>query len=301
MGICTSNIKLKNYPSSGLFKVDEETEKIVKNSLGKINFKELFLESLSPEFLSLFKQNKNLFYSPIFLEGISYEFGLFDKTKNINKAFESYKNGADFNCDYLCMYRMHRIFLTDYEEFGLKRNPDLDRLYLYKCFAYLPYLIINRTYFILNKINVMYELAIILEKIENNKYIIFDKFMDFLSQYNNDFNLTTNDIKLMKCVFKGNFSPDLIKEDISSIDEMLDFQKGDKAYYEAQLKYCNFYLEYSGENCDKGKIKDIFDNLVRAEYYKACCDYGKFLHDEGKYDEAKNLFKKGVDNCNNFV
>ena len=49
--------------------------------------------------------------------------------------------------------------------------------------------------------------------------VTFDKFMDFLSQYNNDFNLTTNDINLMKYVFKGNFSPDLIKEDISNIDE----------------------------------------------------------------------------------
>ena len=46
----------------------------------------------------------------------------------------------------------------------------------------------DRTYFLLNKINVMYELSIILEKIENNKYIIFDKFMDFLLQYNTDFN-----------------------------------------------------------------------------------------------------------------
>ena len=242
MGICSSNIKLKKYPSSGLYKIDVETEKIVKNVLGKVNFKELFLESLSPEFLKLFKQNKNLYYSSIFLEGISYEYGLFDKKKDINKAFEYYKEGADFKCDYLCMYRMHRIFLTDYEEFGLKRNPDLDRLYLYKCFAYLPYLIINRTYFLLNKINVMYEIAIVLEKIENNKYIIFDEFMDFLLQYNNQFNLTKNDITLMKCVFKGNFSSNLIKENISIIDEMLNLEKGDRAYYEAQLKYCNFYL-----------------------------------------------------------
>ena len=34
------------------------------------------MQSLSPEFLKLFKDNINLFYSKPFLEGISYEYGL---------------------------------------------------------------------------------------------------------------------------------------------------------------------------------------------------------------------------------
>jgi hypothetical protein len=33
------------------------------------------------------------------------------------------------------------------------------------------------------------------------------------------------------------------------------------------------------------------------DYYKACYDYGLFLVNEKKYDEAKNIFKKGYDNC----
>ena len=35
-------------------------------------------------------------------------------------------------------------------------------------------------------------------------------------------------------------------------------------------------------------------------YYKACCDYGRFLKDENKYEEAKLIFKKGYDNCQQF-
>ena len=287
-------------PCSGLFNYDKEQEKIFLNSIGKIDFKELFMESLSPEFLKLFQENINLFYSKPFYEGIGYECGLFDKSKNTNKAFKIYKDAADFKYDYLCMYRMHRIFLTDYKEFGVKKNEDLHRLYLYKCFAFLPYSVMNRTYYLLNKIDVTNELAIILEKYENNKYIISDKFFDFLKKNKTQFNVTSNDIELMQCILKAYFSSDAIKKDIEILNQLLEFEKGDNAYYEAQLKYCNFYLEYSGDKCDKKKIKDIFDNLIKAEYYKACYDHGKFLMYEKKNEEAKNIFKKGSDNGQQF-
>ena len=126
-----------SYPKSGLFNSNEE----INNIIEKVNYKELLLEGLSPEFLKLFQDNLNLFYSQNFLEGISYEYGLFGKSKNIKKAFKIYQEAADFKYDYLCMYRMHRIFSTDYKDFGIKKNEDLHRLYLYKCFAYLPSLI----------------------------------------------------------------------------------------------------------------------------------------------------------------
>ena len=297
---CSSVIVLNDYPSSGLFKYDEEKEKIIKNAIGKVDFKELFLAYLSPEFLKLLKENSNLFYSQYFLEGISYEYGLFDKSQNKQKAFKIYQDAADFKYDYLCMYRMNRIFLTDYKDFGLQKNEDLHRLYLYKCFAYLPYLIIDRTYYLLNKIDVTEELNLFLEKFENLKFHTFDKFIDFLLNNKSLFNLTSNDINLMKYVLKSAFSYDLIKENIESIDCYLDLEKGDQAYFEAQLKSCNFYLEHCGDKCDKKKIKNIFQNLIDSEYYKACFDYGRYLMKEQKYDEAKNIFKKGLENSQQF-
>ena len=292
--------KEKEVPRSGLFSSNIEKDKIFINSIGKVDFKELFMESLTPEFLKLFQENINLFYSQPFYEGISYEYGLFGKSKDVKTAFKIYKEAADFKYDYLCMYRMYRIYLIDYEKFGVKKNEDLHRLYLYKCFAYLPVLIMDRDYYLLNKINVAYELSLILEKYENNSYDIFDKFMNFLLINNSQYNITTNDIKLMRSIFKCYFSSNLIQNNIESINELLEFEKGDNAYYEAQLKYCNFYLKYSGDKCDKEKIKNIFDNLIKAEYYKACCDYGRFLIDQKQYDEAKTIFKKGLDNGQQF-
>ena len=55
-----------SYPKSGLFKENKERENKVKNALGNINFKDLFMESLTPEFLKLFKQHSKLFYSKYF-------------------------------------------------------------------------------------------------------------------------------------------------------------------------------------------------------------------------------------------
>ena len=289
----------KEIPCSGLFNNDEEKEKIFINSIGKINFKELIMESLTPEFLKLFEENINLFYSQSFIEGISYEYGLFNKSKNAKKAFNIYKDAADLKYDYLCMYRMHKIYLIDYENFGVKKNRELYRLYLYKCFAYLPYLIINRTYNLLNKIDVINELEILLN--EDNNSMNFDRFMDFLENNKKDFNATTNDIELMKNTINLFFFTELNEQDIGVLDCLRGFgkQKGENAYFEAKLKYCNFYLELS-ENCDKEEIKNIFDDLIKAGYYKACCDYGRFLLKENKIDDAKIIFKKGSEHCEQF-
>ena len=131
------------------------------------------------------------------------------------------------------MYRMHRISLLDYEIFGIKKNEDLHRLYLYKCFAYLPYLIINRTYYLLNKIDVTNELDKLIEVFDDNKFDISDKFFNFLKNNKNQFKVTTNDIELMKYVLKSYFASDSFKKNINLLDGLLEFEKGNNAYYEA--------------------------------------------------------------------
>ena len=155
------------------------------------------------------------------------------------KAFKIYKDGADYKYDYLCMYRMHRIYLTDYEYFKVKKNGDLHRLYLYKCFAYLPSLIVDRTYLILNKINVTYELALLMDNDDDGYDKLFDEFMNFLEIHYYKFNLTFNDVKLMRIFFRRFFeqvNTHKIENDINCIDCFLEFEKGDKAYLEAKLK-----------------------------------------------------------------
>ena len=45
---------------------------------------------------------------------------------------------------------------------------------------------------------------------------------------------------------------------------------------------------------------ELFDSLIKAGYYKACLDYGKFLLEQKKNDEAKSIFKLGYDNAQQF-
>ena len=179
MGLRESKIKLPKYPNSGIFNYNEEKERLIINSIGKVNFKDLLLESLTPEFLKLFQENSHLFYSQPFLNGVSYEYGLFGKSINMAKAFEIYKDAADNKYDYLCIYRMHRIFLTDYKDFGVQKNGDLHRLYLYKFFAYLPIIIIDQSYYLLNKIDVTNELSILNNEYDDQNSGNFDKLFLF--------------------------------------------------------------------------------------------------------------------------
>ena len=60
------------------------------------------------------------------------------------------------------------------------------------------------------------------------------------------------------------------------------------------------YLDFSEDKSEKDKIKNIFENLIKEKYYKACLDYGRFLLEEKKFDEAKNILKLGYENGQHF-
>ena len=291
------------YLIPDFLELDEEKEKLLKNKIGRINFKDLFMESLSKEFLDLLKKNENLFYANNFLEGICKEYGILGRSKNIEQAFKIYKDGADFNYDYMCMYRLHRIYFDDYEKFKLKRNYELDRLYLYKCFAFVPYQIIDQQYNILNSIDITNELRIYFNYLDESAFNNFSQFINYVRTNLLKFNITYNDTLLMENVIFSKFDINAKNNYDNYLNAFLEINKkynNDMAYYESLLKYCNFYYEFAGNNCNKKIVKDIFEKLINSEYYKACYDYGKFLVQEEKLDEAKNIFKLGKDKSQQF-
>ena len=279
--------------------INNDKEELEINKENDIDFKELFMDNLSPEFIKLFQNNSKLFYSQSFLEGICLEYGIIGKSQNKNEAYKIYKDGADSKNDYLCMFRLYRIHQCEYKDFNLEKDKDLEQIYLYKCFAYLPYSIIKGNYFIFNKINISYIIAVYLDK-EDPHLEYLNKYMEYLEENKKKFNLTTNDIKLMKLVLKAHFKSEEYSKNLNNLNKFLELEKGNTAYYEAQLKFCNFYLDFFKYNCDKDKIKKIFENLIKSEYYKASYDYGNFLINNGEYDLAKNIIKKGMENSQQF-
>ena len=148
---------------------------------------------------------------------------------------------------------MHRIYLNEYNEFNLEKDAVLEKLYLYKCFAYLPYSIINGTYFIFNKINVAYYIVDYIERKDSNLQY-FNNFMNYLSDNIIKFPLSPNDVKLMKLVLKLHINSLNYNNGFRNIYQLLNLEKVDAAYYEALLKYCNFYLDNFGYKLDKTKF-----------------------------------------------
>ena len=131
----------------------------------------------------------------------------------------------------------------------------------------------------------------------NLEYLINIK---FLEENKAKFNLTTNDIILIKLVLRAHFKSEEYITNINKLNQLLDLKKGDTAYYEAQLKFCNFYLDYFKYKYDKDKIKQIFENLIKSEYYKASYDYGNYLINEEDYNKAKEIIKVGMENSQQF-
>ena len=263
-----------------------------------IDFKELFIDFISNEFLALLKDNNKLIHNQQFFEGLSYEYGLMGKIDNKAVALKIYKDGADLQNDYLCMFRLYRIYLNDYDKFYLKEDTELKKLYLYKCIAYLPYSMINGNFFIFNKINISHEISVYLD---NNDPMLndFEKDIKYFEENKEKYNLSQNNINLIKYFFKAYFS----SYKYQNIQEFLCFSNGEKekeSYYESRLKYCNYQLDFYENICDKKIIETNFELLINEKYYKACYDYGNYLIKKKKYDEAKNILKLGMDNSQQF-
>ena len=120
-----------------IFAAEGEVVEKLKGYANKLDYKKIFFGHLGPELKKIFISKKDEVFLKNFLEASSYEYGFFDTKIDLSKAFNLYKKYADLN-DYFCMYKMHVIYLCEYEKFNIPFNRILEKLYLLKCLAYLP-------------------------------------------------------------------------------------------------------------------------------------------------------------------
>ena len=68
-----------------------------------------------------------------FFEGLNYEYGINDKNKDIQKAFEIYKSGAENDIDVMCMYKLYHIYknLISKKETEFSKNFIYSKLFLF--------------------------------------------------------------------------------------------------------------------------------------------------------------------------
>ena len=287
-----------------LFPKDEETENKLKQFASLPNYKELLFAHLGPELKKIFEKKKNNIAIKNFLDAAQYEYGFFNKPKDLKKAFELYKKYADQN-DYFCMYKMHVIYLCEYDLFGVKFDRILEKLYLLKCFAYLPNYIMNYEDKLFHKIDVTFECASILDT-EDETTEKHKQFIELLENKKEEYNLTENDINLMRGVLSCYFHTEQDEEYYISFCELKSMQPNgdyDYAYFEAMNK-CIFFKDYlkieNGISDDE--IEKFYQEIVNKKIYQYYSDYGNYLLDKSSHitKEIIDIFKVSMENGNDY-
>ena len=267
-----------------IFSSENEIVEKLKEYAYKLDYGKIFFALLGPELRKIFENKKNKVIIKNFLEGAQYEYGFFNTQIDLQKAFSIYKKYADLN-DYLCMYKMHVIYLCEYDKFNVSLNRVLEKIYLLKCFAYLPNYVFDWDLKLFEKIDIKYELAEILD-LEDNDLKKHKLFFELLYNQQEKYNLTENDINLMKGVFLCYFSideDDLDKNilNFSILNSVKPNNESDIAYYNAKNK-CTYFKDFL--KLDKiisdDEIENFYKEVKEKKLYDFYTDYGNYLLDK---------------------
>ena len=266
----------------------------------KLYLFELFQDNLKERLNEMISLDEN----KLFYKGIKYEYG-YGVNKNLDKALALYiKSSGANSTNYLSMARLFCIHKYE-NKFKIKKDKNLELIYLFKSFVYLPFYIFDdkssNTKFTLD---FKYLVAKFLDNNDPNiKYI--DKYFDEL-QLRQEYKDIISDIdcNLIKGFVKGYFYYN-DKTKIYSLDELisLSIMEVPEALYRLVIIYYSQLEDKEfkkNEEEIKSKIYDLYLKLEEKKYYRAYADYGEFLFNEiGIYDKALEIFKEGYEH-NNF-
>ena len=262
-----------------IFSSENEIVEKLKGFVYQPDYQKIFFEHLGPELKKIFDNKREKVYHRNFLEAARYEYGFFDTKIDLPKAFNLYKKYADLN-DYFCMYKMHIIYLCEYEKFNVQFSRVLEKIYLIKCFAYLPNYIDDWDMKLFERIDVVYELAQILDLEDNENIEKHRLFLDLLLKENNKFNLSDNDINLMKGVLVCYFinESDIFTIPFSILNSLIPKSELDYSYYTAKNKSIFFktYLKLKDSIPDTD-IEKYYKDIESKQLYEFYCDYGNYL------------------------
>ena len=273
-----------------LFSTDNEVVEKLKGYAFKPDYKKIFFAHLGPELRKIFDARKNKVFLTQFLEACQYEYGFFGQKIDLKKAFSLYKKYADLN-DYMCMYKMHVIYLCEYEKFNVPFSRVLEKLYILKCMAYLPNYVYDWDLKLFETIDVIYEIAEILD-LEDGSLEKHPLFFDLLNNQREKYNLTENDIYLMKGVFSCYFHKEEDEEpnvlSFCMLHSILPKMELDYAYYTAMNKcvYFKTYLKLENMLPDS-EIEKFYKDAGSKKLYHFYIDYGNYLMDKNDCSNPK--------------
>ena len=271
-----------------LFSNDNETVKKLQGYAKQLDYNTIFFAHLGPNLKQLFLNKKDKVNLKNFLEAAQYEYGFFNKIIDLPKAFSLYKKYADQH-DTICMYKMHLIYLCEYEKFNVDLNRVLEKIYLLKCFSYVPNYFYDWRLKFFEKIDVILEIAEVLD-LEDNNLEKHKLFFDLLYGQKEKYNLEENDINLMKGVFycffiKDNENKETNLLSFSILNSITPKNEFDYAYYQAKNKCIYFRTELELEILmAEEEIESFYKEVENKKIYDIYGDYGNYLID--KYNKS---------------
>ena len=242
-----------------------------------------------------------------FYIGLRYEYG-YNVPINLKKSFDYYKKGGSANStDYLSMARLYDIYKSKDKKFEFENTFDknLEFIYLFKTFAYLPMYFFNTD---IKKnifpLNICYAINSIIKNNNDPQLKLTLSYIDSL-QNSGKYNciLSLDDSNLIKGFLEGYFKY-VLNEDEKSLDILVSLKYiGNKEAY-CRLISIYSYMLYIRNNYDDKKIQiiksKIYDNFqLLAKYYKVYAQYGLFLYNDLRmFNEALYIFQRGYENNN---
>ena len=271
-----------------LYPINEEYDNKIKEYC-TVNWVDLLFSwkknTFLKEYLKLSAKNE----TSTFIEAIQYEYGVYNHKLDLKKAFDLYKQSADNTNDYLSMYRMFLIYFMEYEKFNIERNRILEKFYLYKCFAYLPFkdidnFSITRT---LNKIDIAYIIALGLD-LEDPNLEKFNKLCDYLIETQI---IPQHQILFIKSMVLYVFC---INEEEDKIISYSSLTHLNSIIEDNEIIYKLACIEK-----DKNKSKKLFEKLYKKKYYRAYDEYALLLiNDYNDIEKALIILQEGINNGN---
>ena len=244
----------------------------------KPDYKKIFFGHLGPELTKVFMEKKDKVFLKNFLEASQYEYGFFGQKIDLPKALSLYKKYADLN-DYFCMYKMHVIYLCEYQKFNVPLNRILEKMYLFKCFAYLPNYIMDWKMNLFETINIVDEIGRVIY-LEGGNLDVYNTYFDILYKQKDKYNISENDINLMKSVLLFYFSDEqgLTETIFSTLNSLIPKNELDYAYYYAKNKYMYFSTSFDLDfQIDESDIHKFYEEVKSKKLFELYADYGNYL------------------------
>ena len=244
------------------------------------NWAEVFYHLKEGESRQRFIELMNSYEYSKFFEGMNYEYGINNCPLNLEKALAIYTEAAKNTNDVMSMFRLYHLYKNDYNKFNIpKRNRLYEKYYLFKCYAFLRYPIIDRDQNLFNRFNIPYEINIHFVE-EDQNFTIFHNFINFLKENHKIYDMNPEELELIKLIIDFNLDDN---SDDEKILEELEAMSANNL--EALYKLACF----TKNEIDKEKK---FCLLHEKKYYRSYIDYALYLNKKKRYKEALEILEE---------